>query len=200
MTFIRLNDTLLKTSDANWNTEYSRGDWDFLASTNEAMHYAVLTSLTGVLGKNDSLLDVCCGEGILLKHLRKWGYTRYLGIDFSSEAIAKASKLKDCNTHFMLTDANDFHGDQLFTSIYLCECLYYLHDPLAILKKYSEMLTQDGVIVASVFVDNDLVQEWMKQIEQRLTMNHSILISNLSGKWKCMALDRLSLSRLEVHA
>jgi 2-polyprenyl-3-methyl-5-hydroxy-6-metoxy-1,4-benzoquinol methylase len=146
---------LPKTSEASWRDEYASGEWDRLWDIGELGHYTVVAGYFGRMKPGGSVLDVACGEGILRKHLQTHGYSRYLGIDVTPEAIATASKSKDERTDFVVADATRFATDQRFDVIIFNECLYYFADPMAIVNRYCEFLEEDGIVIVSNF--NSLV-------------------------------------------
>ena len=94
---------------------------------------------------------MACGEGVLQQHLKPHRYHRYLGIDFTPEAISCASKSKDEVTDFAVADATNFSTDQRFDAIIFNECLYYFANPIKIVGRYSKFLDEDGVFIISNF-------------------------------------------------
>jgi ribosomal protein L11 methylase PrmA len=50
--------------------------------------------------KNKAILDVGCGEGLLLDFLQECGYEHYLGFNFSDVALENAAKRADSKTAF----------------------------------------------------------------------------------------------------
>src|SRR5581483_3607115 len=72
-----------------------------LPQFSEDAHHQVVAGYAHALKPNARLLDVGCGEGTLNAALRRFGYRRYLGIDISPVAIAKAQRLADADTAFM---------------------------------------------------------------------------------------------------
>jgi ribosomal protein L11 methylase PrmA len=50
--------------------------------------------------KNKTILDVGCGEGLLVDFLHKCGYEHYFGFDFSDVALQNAAKRADSKTVF----------------------------------------------------------------------------------------------------
>jgi hypothetical protein len=80
----------LPASRAQWEEEYSRGDWGFLAYLAEvARHELLARQLRRSMPARGRLLDVESGEGILYQHVGDAGY-RYTGVDLSQVAIDKA--------------------------------------------------------------------------------------------------------------
>src|ERR1043165_8256907 len=142
-------------SQNDWNREYAAGTWDFLNDSKEVAHYAVEAALVHHFSAADIILDVACGPGILQRYLKQWGYGRYLGIDMSHAAIDKALARKDDRTSFMVADAVQFTPSHKFTSIVFSECLYYFAEPNRIIQRYADWLTDDGIIVTSIYASHE---------------------------------------------
>ena len=67
---------------------WSRGDYHRFAKELIWDLGAELVAACGIRD-GDRVLDVACGEGILQSHLQTHGYSRYLGIDLTPEAIGR---------------------------------------------------------------------------------------------------------------
>jgi hypothetical protein len=79
-------------SQEQWEQEYREGCWSYLQNARELAHYSMIIGYYTHYRPGGSLLDVGCGEGVLQRRLRALGYARYLGIDSSEEAIARADR------------------------------------------------------------------------------------------------------------
>lgn len=175
-------------SPNNWNQEYSAGVWDFLNDGKEVAHYAVEAALVHHFSGAELILDVACGEGILQKYLKRWGYRGYLGIDKSQAAIDKANTGKDECTSFIVADAERFTPSRQFTSIIFSECLYYFSDPNSILQHYADWLTNGGIIVMSVYASHE--SENLAINTDFLTILDETTVVNARGAWKCTVFSK----------
>ena len=98
-----------------------------------------------------TILDAGCGEGLLAAKLRLLGYARYLGLDISAAAIARANdNLGDSRTGFEVTDLHSFESPDRFDAIIFNQSLYYLTDPAAVLTRYATMLAPGGHFILSM--------------------------------------------------
>jgi cyclopropane fatty-acyl-phospholipid synthase-like methyltransferase len=81
------------------------------------------------LESHHSLLDLCCGNGVLSQLLAQHSQ-RVLGVDFSSEQIARAQKQKSHqpNLEFSIGDAKSLHIQQNFDRINLYFSFQYFTD------------------------------------------------------------------------
>ena len=165
---------------ATWRGEYADGQWSRLWKINELGHYSVIAGYFGRLKPGGSVLDVACGEGVLQQHLKPHRYHRYLGIDFTPEAISCASKSKDEVTDFAVADATNFSTDQRFDAIIFNECLYYFANPIKIVGRYSKFLDEDGVFIISNFSSLTNLNT-IRSIRQNLDVDDEVSIVNSDG-------------------
>ncbi len=167
-------------SKEQWEEEYDGGVWDYLAGDEEAARYrAILELIDDALAQpgrparadasgpaDRAVLDVGCGEGVLVDFLRAAGGReplRYTGLDLSERAIetARAARGGD-RTRFLIADAERWapapappadpaSTPERYDAIVLNECLYYFHEPLKTLRRYLGALTPGGVVVVSMY-------------------------------------------------
>ena len=104
--------------------------------------------------KNGSILDLGCGPGNTANELAQNAYQRYVGVDISAAALAKAQKRTEANgrmgqNRFEVGDFLSYEANQQFNVILFRESLY--HVPLSkvkgMLRRYSEVLRDDGVFI-----------------------------------------------------
>ncbi len=120
----------------SWDEEYRRGRWTFLRTSSERPRYSVIVGLLAA-SPSPSVLDVGCGEGVLYQQFRPYGYSRYLGLDLSHEAIDRATACAGPDATFMQADAGTFQADGPFDAIVFNEMLYYLPEPLQAVQRYA---------------------------------------------------------------
>ena len=134
--------------ERRWNTQYADGVWDRLHDLDELAHHSVLAGYAAFFKPDAALLDVGCGDGVFLTQLRD-RYGSYVGLDFA-EPIRRAQERANERTHFAVADINEFTTDDRFDAIVFNETLYYLHDPLAGLRRYRRFLAPNGVLLISM--------------------------------------------------
>jgi len=183
---VEQTNAILRASQRQWDDQYSHKRWDCLKDIAELAHYCLVAGLLQYSGGNRRIVDVGCGEGLLLEQLRFYGYEYYLGLDISSVALRMASlRYSDSKTQFVLTDVQQFCPQGEFTSIVFNECLYYLHDPLDIVRRYTSCLTPDGVFVTSLFTSTNAISTLAAQLAQEYSCVEQVTLHNTRGTWVC---------------
>ena len=155
-------DGLKPTAASVWDQEFQAGQWDFLADISEVGRYAVVAGYHQIAAAHETVLDVGCGAGLLQPWLRRAGYQAYLGIDLSAEAIGRAQAGADEATRFEAANAEAFVPPRAFDVIIFNEMLYYMVDPVGVLRRYGEHLTPEGTFIVSLWDSRESVRTWAK--------------------------------------
>lgn len=81
------------------------------------------------VNKGDDVVDICCGQGVLVRHLRKAGARNILGVDASGKLIGAAQQRYgvEKNTSFLRADAC-VPGDWADGSFDAAACVMAVHD------------------------------------------------------------------------
>jgi 2-polyprenyl-3-methyl-5-hydroxy-6-metoxy-1,4-benzoquinol methylase len=166
-----------RVSRDEWEKQYSNKEWDHLERIDELARYSVIAGYAAYFRKPDSILDIGCGKGILHGKLLPLGFSRYVGIDLSKEAIRSASACNAINTSFLCEDASHYKTDERFDVIIFNECLYYFSDPLELLKRYEQFLREDGLMIASMH-DRDKTRALWAAISRRYDLLDSTSVTN----------------------
>lgn len=152
-------------SAEEWDEQFKSGRWDYLENKlQEVGHYSVIAGYFNYFTPKGQILDVGCGQGVLNRYLRNYRYNKYLGIDISTEAIRKAEPYQDEDTYFIVADVESKELDTLFDCIIFNECLYYLTQPMDVIRKYNKSLTDNGCILISMFGDDEPIQKIWTQL------------------------------------
>ena len=96
-----------------------------LDSINEVTHHMVIVGYLAYGTKEPTILDVGCGQGRLLQLLADSGFTNYLGIDWSRQAIEYAESLSIPHTRFEVANMDHWDTTERFDAVVLNESLYY---------------------------------------------------------------------------
>lgn len=179
---------MLRCDRSCWDREHADGCWrrlnhfhesDFLQ---EAGHYLVIGGYQHALRPDDTILDVGCGTGGLQTVLARFGYWRYLGIDFSERAIREAEHNADAKTSFVVADATEFSTSERFGTIIFNETLYYFDRPGRVVERYARLLDKDGIIIVSMYShglrDGLMKVRIWQEIKASLALVHETAVSS----------------------
>ena len=176
-----------------WEKQFSKGDWDYLESKDEAQHYETIIKFFDQQKNKSSILDIGCGKGVLYKYLNQNGSlagSDYMGIDLSETAI-EAALQRFSETNFKQLDFENNSIEKKFGVIIFNESLYYFPLPLKIIDKcFSQNLNEDGVFIISMFNYPGHDEIW-KKIEKhyRILMNDEVKNEKGEG-WKIKVLQK----------
>ena len=113
------------------------------------------------INKNNLILDVACGTGVVTKQIqKKIGKSGYvIGIDTSTTAIkiAKKENKKNKNLDFLNADAENFSFSKKFDIITCQYALFFFPNAQKALKNIKNSLKKSGMIGISVHGSNDNV-------------------------------------------
>ena len=143
-----------------WQKEYASGRWEYMWGLDELVRYSNIMAYVRYLKPRGSILDLGSGEGILQERLGAESYSRYIGVDISQSAIKKAQVRQDGKTTFICADLVTFVPDCSFDVIVFNEILYYLDDPLSIMKYYARFLEPNGIFIVSMYITEDTIHNW----------------------------------------
>jgi trans-aconitate methyltransferase len=134
-------------------------------SVNEMLNIAI-----PMLVEPFSAIDVGCGNGWVCRKLQSNdNCNKVVGIDGSIEMITKA---KQKGGEYHLAKLPGWNPSQKFDLIHSMEFLYYLKDPLEMLKTFfNEWLNDKGVLIAGVdhYLENTESHDWAKSLNVHMT-------------------------------
>ncbi|WP_452220319.1 class I SAM-dependent methyltransferase [Lacinutrix salivirga] len=139
-----------------WNSQYKNGKWEKLKGKEEAERYKTIGDFVLKSAPNNAtLLELGCGEGILLHYLKAVNYKKYIGIDFSQVSITSAKTLNYKNTEFICADIHTYKPELLFDAIIFNESFYYIHknERAKVLNTVLAHLKPNGLVINSVYKD-----------------------------------------------
>jgi SAM-dependent methyltransferase len=165
-----------------WEDGYRAGRWAFMRELDEAARYAVIAAFVRRLAPGGAVLDVGCGEGLLVDELRPHRYRRYLGIDVSEAAIAQAAGRGDAMTAFVAADAEREPAAGPWDVVVFNESVYYFRDPVATVERYESVLTEGGSFVVSTFRSRR-AEAVVRALLRRYREVEATTVSNAKGRW-----------------
>ena len=135
-------------------------------SVNEMLNIAI-----PMLDVPFSVIDVGCGNGWVCRKLQSnKNCSKAVGIDGSIEMITKAKQKSTGEFH--LAKLPGWNPSQKFDLIHSMEFLYYLQDPLDMLKIFfNEWLDDQGVLIAGVdhYLENTASHDWPESLNVHMT-------------------------------
>ena len=152
-------------------------DWA-LRNRDEGMESGHAKSVNEMLGiaipmlkKTFSAIDVGCGNGWVCRQLETYeGCIRVVGIDGSVEMIEKAKQKGSGEFH--LAKLPGWEPSQKFDLIHSMEFLYYLKDPLDMLRIFfTDWLNDEGILIAGVdhYLENTASHDWPESLNVHMT-------------------------------
>jgi 2-polyprenyl-6-hydroxyphenyl methylase/3-demethylubiquinone-9 3-methyltransferase len=166
-----------------WEQQYESGHWDFLTSLNELGRFSVVGGYVDELKPDASVLDVGCGEGLLQKRLHTRGSRRYLGLDVSAAAIARARAQGD--GPFICADAERYVPDDTYDVIVFNESLYYFIRPLETVSRYVNSLSHDGIMIVSTFPASRRGRSILRALKKKYAEVDETRVAHGSVSWIC---------------
>jgi 2-polyprenyl-6-hydroxyphenyl methylase/3-demethylubiquinone-9 3-methyltransferase len=180
---LALRTGLLRYSSEPWSPEFSHwaytsGHLDYFAGIEELPRYSLLIGYLIFLGGEPEILDVGCGQGLLRARIGHLPFRRYLGIDVTPAAIAKASKLEDSRTSF--AEADVCNGAAVFGQfdVVVCnEVLSVAPDPEAVLSRIATLLRRGGHLLTSTW-RHPGDEQLLRLIDRRFTLVDAVEAQN----------------------
>jgi 2-polyprenyl-3-methyl-5-hydroxy-6-metoxy-1,4-benzoquinol methylase len=145
----RRSDGLLQSAQI-WEAQYAAGRWDFLAQLSELSRFSILAGYIWHLKPGGAVLDVGCGQGVLLRRLASSSYSRYVGIDVSGSAVSVAQEQQNERSTFLAADCEDYFPAEQFDVIVFNEVLCCLRNPLRTVERYARSLNPGGLLLVSM--------------------------------------------------
>jgi SAM-dependent methyltransferase len=136
-----------------WDKEFSGTKWDFIDKTEGDCVYESLVKYA----TNGSILDLGCGPGNTANELDADAYKKYVGVDISEEALAKARRRTAENGRankntFVQHDFINYTPTENFDVILFRESMY--HVPISKIKStldhYAKHLKDGGVFIIRI--------------------------------------------------
>jgi SAM-dependent methyltransferase len=163
-----------------WDDQFRSGAWNALDVVGEVGHYAVLAAYVPYIHPNPDILDIGCGHGELVKHLKMRRFNSYLGVDLSSEAVEQASAAHGSdNIHFVSANFDSWSAEKSFDLIIFNESLYYSREPVVTLDRYADCLrlsVEGGLLISMCEYGNHAII-W-RQIEEKYSVAFSSRVEN----------------------
>ena len=158
---------------------------------------AICRWVNGRITADDLVVEIGCGHGAALNHVRREFGCSVLGVEPSESQAALARK-----TFGLDVIAGGFEaaetGERKAKLVFLFHVLEHLHDPIAAIRKFGDMLSDDGMLF--IEVPNVLNPHRGKRLSTWFTREHVSYFSP-STLTSVAAMGGFSASRVEAtHA
>lgn len=145
--------------------EYRSGAWAHFDQPAELPRQTAAVEYITQCHARPAVLDLGCGSGRLAQLLQPHPLRRYVGLDFSSEALARARSLGLRGCEFVQGDFEAWRPAGKFDVIVFSESLGYAHDPGALVAAFLPWLEPGGALVVSYYRSGNWAALW-RRIEQ----------------------------------
>jgi len=173
----------IPVSQEVWEAQYASGRWKYMRELEELPRYSIVAGYFQHFKPGGALLDVGCGEGILLERLGQLGYSKYVGIDISETAIRQASKRKDEKTLFVCDNVLNYIPTELFDAIVFNETLYYFDNPFQVVEKYKHYLKHHGIMITCMYVNSERAASVWRRLKTSYVSLDEVKASNKAKTW-----------------
>ena len=158
--------------------DYTSGRWDYLEEPSELARFAAIAGYVCHLRPNGKILDVGAGSGHLRSFFDESKIATYVGMDFSREAVRRASNRDFQRTRFEFADMNAGPVPGCFDAIIFAESLQYAAQLGPLFKAYCEALNPGGICVVSMFKGAARSAEVWREITKVKAPAHGVRLSN----------------------
>lgn len=175
--------------------QFSRAaaSYDKAAGIQQQVVTALLNDLPPLHGH---WLDIGCGTGVALPHLRNRGAASVTGIDLSEGMLACAAAHADSQTQLVLADADDLpvadaSADGIFSSL----MLQWSEAPELTLAEWRRTLNNDGQLVLATLLpgtQRELEQAW-QAIDSHRHVNDFVPLPRLEQLLRQAGFTQLSI-------
>jgi 2-polyprenyl-3-methyl-5-hydroxy-6-metoxy-1,4-benzoquinol methylase len=171
-----------------WDSRYRRGTLDRLKRPDELAHYSLVVGYFQSFKSGGSILDVGCGEGILLDRLGPHAYSQYVGLDISQEAIRVASHKCNDKTVLRCADVNTYTPPERYDAVIFNESLYYFDAPLQVVQRYERCLEREGVFIICIVGFPEADRYWRALGGLYRAIDEATVTNEFGTSWTCKVL------------
>lgn len=134
------------------DAEYRDGHWEhFHAAAEQPRYAAILRMIAAFGGDCPAILDVGCGSGRLPLLLEPERRRHYVGVDLSTEGLARARRLGLADAEFIEGNFETWRPVGKFDVIVFNESIGYARDPAAVTRAFARQLNSTGILIVSQF-------------------------------------------------
>lgn len=164
------------------NEEYRSGNWDhFFGPSEQARHEILVELIYAHGGQKPDLLDLGCGSGRLAAMLDPQRMGEHLGVDLSTEGLARASALNLSHARFEQGNFEEWRPAKSYDVVTFNECIGYAVHPASTASTFARFIKPGGVMIISHFRYGNHVAVW-KSIEEHFSVVDARTAANDRGQ------------------
>jgi SAM-dependent methyltransferase len=128
-----------------------------------------------------AILDLGAGSGRLAVALQPYAPGRYLGVDLSPEAVARARGLNLPGAEFTPGDFETWRPAETFDAIVFNESIGYARDPAATFQAFAAHLKPEGRFFVSLYESGSSAAQW-RRIERACAVVEATSVRDRTGE------------------
>lgn len=141
------------------------------SSVNAILKFALKERI--LINKSFNFLDLGCGNGWVVRKLINEPLCNIaLGVDGAEQMISNAKKRGE-EENYIHSDIEDYQPCTMFDLVHSMEVMYYLSDPLSVIKKIEDSwLNPDGrlIIGLDLYYENEDSHSWEAKVNTPMLM------------------------------
>ena len=104
-----------------------------------------LNEVFSSMDRDLNILDIACGDGVGLRHMRKMGFKRITGVELN---LSKASIAKEDGISIINSDMHDLAiiSDNEFDIVYSSHTLEHAYKPNIVVSEFTRILKKNGLL------------------------------------------------------
>lgn len=173
---------ILRDRRARWNHQYSEGRWENLKQPEEDARFAAVADFLRQYARSGRVLEIGCGEALLQRRMGSMPFERWVGVDVSDVAIARAQAYASETVQYVAADMVTYQPDGAFDAILFTESIYYVPACDRLLERYAQFLAPGGVFIISIFSDGRSERVW-REIHANTERVEGTTVVNERGTW-----------------
>jgi len=173
-----------------WDRQYRQGKWDLLLDQGQLEKTSVILGYIRARTDDPSILDIGCGNGVIVHHLNDADFRKYTGVDISEQAIRRLKQEQTENHDYIVGKAEEVDFDEQFDVIILNESLYYLQHPVDQFRRLLGMLNEDGILILSTYGLSHRAMAIFRHIRKRYRVAAEVKVSRQNKFWMCSVFNK----------
>lgn len=142
---------LSREAGERYDTDYFRSAHaNWFANPDTALFDELAARIAAHAGRNASVIDVGCGNGAFLDHLRRRGFSNLTGLDIVPQTLPGGIR-------YLQTPIEAYDGGETFDAVVSLANIEHLADPLAAMAQLAGLLAPGGLAVVYTVANESLL-------------------------------------------